>query len=130
MIFIKLTSPLSPASPPHFYFGFEDISGNQLINDYNINAKLQGSPRRVEAVVKQGLQLDGSGDYVDFGNQMSACLGNLDFCQNGVLYSFWLKPENLQEGSTFLSTGGNGVRLGYRLVCVLFTHCVVRFGLK
>ena len=128
--------PFLLESPTHFHVDFEDIQGSQVQNEYLL-VSLVGSPvpNQVDGKVGQAVNLSGIGNQaVDFGDRSGECLGNLDLCHMGVMYSMWVRPGTLAEGATFLSTSGeNGVSLIYKWVnCVSLCMCACgrREGVK
>ncbi|CAL1547650.1 unnamed protein product [Lymnaea stagnalis] len=99
--------------PPNYHINFENVRGSRLLHDKML-INLIGSPVQTGGKVGRALQLDGNNDYVDFNDHTSECIGNLDLCQQGSLYSMWIRPDKLRNNMYLLSTGKNGVTLRYR----------------
>ena len=108
------SSSLHTGSPQHYHFSFDEVEDDRVVNDYDLDVVLEGSADHVKGKIGKALKLVGKRDFVDFGDQSDACLGNLELCQHGVTYSLWIQPDKLGEEMHFLSSGDNGVVLKYR----------------
>lgn len=59
----------------------------------------------VPAKVGKGVQLEGNGEYLNFGDQSGSCFGNLEKCKHGMTMSFLLKPERILDDAYYVSSG-------------------------
>ncbi|XP_076459006.1 uncharacterized protein LOC143292527 isoform X2 [Babylonia areolata] len=104
--------------PSNYHFDMDTLRRGRLLHneDPAMVVATQGRPRAVSGKVGNAIELDGRQDALDFGNQSSACFGNLDLCPHGMMVSLWLQPKRLGRAGTsyFLSSGHNGLSLSYR----------------
>ncbi|KAK6166927.1 hypothetical protein SNE40_023527 [Patella caerulea] len=99
--------------PVPYHFDFERMEGNRLVHD-SILVNLEGNPRLRQGKIGKALELKRNRQVADFGRHNQICFGNLDYCRNGALFSFWIKPSQLKRNTYFASTGNNGITLHYK----------------
>ena len=84
--------------------------GRTLVNP-SLPITLHGNPSLVPGRIDNAVRLNGGAQYIDLGNQMDKCLGNLEFCYHGLTISFWVKFSDFNFNMYILSTGVNGIRM-------------------
>jgi len=99
--------------PTRYYLKLDSIVGDRVVQP-DLDIRSFGHPNIDDrGKIGGALRLDGTGQYVSLGRQHDACLGNLDLCRHGLLFSGWLRPGSLRDGMDLVSTGANGIRLRY-----------------
>lgn len=104
---------LFSGKPNRFHFGLDRMVGDRIV-DPAILIEAYRNPRLVSGKIGNALKLNGEQQYVDFGEQSSACLGNLDKCPHGVTLSMWMKPADFRNNRYFFSNGHNGITIQNR----------------
>lgn len=84
--------------------------GTTLVHP-SLQIRLHGNPSLVPGRIENGVRLNGNAQYIDLGNQMDKCLGNLELCYHGLTISFWVKFSDFNYNMYILSTGVNGIRV-------------------
>jgi len=92
----------------------DEMTSDSRIRHSNFSIDLFDRPRLTNGKIGMALNLDGGSQYASIGSQYASCLGNLDFCRHGFLFSAWLRPGQLQDGMDIMSTGSNGIRAWYQ----------------
>jgi len=88
----------------HLVFPLEQQRGNQVIQPgYSIT--LHNGATLVPGKVGRGALLEGTGEYLSFGDQYDSCMGNLEKCTHGMTVSFLLKPRQILNNAFYLSGG-------------------------
>ncbi len=61
----------------------------------------------VDGIIGNGIQLDGSSQYLNAGEHRDRCFGNLEICDKGLTIAFWLKQKSSEnEYQYIISSGG------------------------
>lgn len=88
------------------------MAGTRIIHP-SFMVKTYGKPRLGRGKIGRGLRLNGDKQIADLGEHHGSCFGNLDNCPHGALLGLWLKPNDMKENMYFLSSGLNGITIGY-----------------
>ena len=91
----------------------EKLSGRKSNKDGEYDVVMTGNPSLVTGKIGNAVRFGGNGQYATLGEHRESCLGNLDYCQHGLLLAFWLRPGFLKEDMQYMSTGQNGVKMWY-----------------
>ena len=89
----------------------ETTDGGRTLVHPSLPITLHGTPTLVPGRIDNAVRLNGGAQYIDLGNQMDKCLGNLEFCYHGLTISFWVKFSDFTFNMYILSTGQNGIRM-------------------
>ena len=112
MLFVSFFCPYISGRPRNVHVDMNNIAGNRLAHE-SVDVRLFGNPTIVSGKVGGALRMDGNSQYASLNDQSRECLGNVDRCRHGTLWSAWIKPGQLQNGMELMSTGANGLRLWY-----------------
>lgn len=80
----------------------EHISSGRLYHNGQY-LTLIGQPTLVDGLDGKAIYLNGRGQYVDLGENIT-CQGDLEYCRNGFTLRMTLKPEQLRENTYFLGS--------------------------
>ena len=76
--------------------------------------------------VGNGAQLEGTGEYLTFGEQLNNCMGDLEKCPHGMTIIFYLNANELEENGYFLAGGPYSVYSKNNKACSsISTFCLV-----
>ena len=90
----------------------DNMAGSHLISP-GLDIELNGGPSLVWGKIGAALNLNGNGQYADFGNQAKTCFGNLNLCRHGIHWATWFHAGQLKNNMELISTGENGMRIWY-----------------
>lgn len=85
------------------------IRDNKLVHS-SLNIPVSGNPVVVPGKVNGAIRLDGNRQYLDIGDFTRSCLGNTEYCNDGLTGSMWINFRSLHENAYYLSSGG-GLRI-------------------
>ena len=77
----------------------------------DIDAK--GGITNVPGKMQKGIRLDGRSQYLDIGQHVDNCFGDLEKCRHGITGSMWANFRKF-ENNMFYFSNGNGVKLYHR----------------
>ena len=99
--------------PARQYFSMDSVVGGRVEHPTML-ITVHGNIKTVEGKINQAVQLNGTGQYLDLGEQQRSCLGNLMYCSHGLSASMWVNFHGFQDNMYYVSTGINGVNMFYR----------------
>ena len=100
--------------PDGYVIHMDEITndGRTLVHP-SLPITLHGNPVLVPGRVGNAVNLNGGMQYIDLGQNMDTCLGNLEKCKHGITISFWVKFNEFNYNMFLLSTGINGIKMYY-----------------
>ena len=81
-----------------------ETATNDVIDHPHFRVTLERGAELVPGKIGNAVLLRGRGQYVDIGEHMEECLGNIEKCKNGITISMWINARRLRDNSYFLSS--------------------------
>ena len=103
----------------HYLFNMDTIKNGKLMHT-SLDIDANGGIVNVPGKLKNGIRLDGQSQYLDIGQHVDSCFGDLEKCRHGLTGSMWANFRKF-ENNMFYFSNGNGVKLFHRNGRLYFT---------
>ena len=88
------------------------IRNNKLLHT-SMDIDAEGGIVNIPGKLQQGIRLDGRSQYLDIGQHLSNCFGDLSKCRHGITGSMWANFRKFGNNMFYFSNG-NGVKLYHK----------------
>ncbi|PVD37938.1 hypothetical protein C0Q70_00540 [Pomacea canaliculata] len=88
----------------HYYLSMDEMQQDQVTGE-GLSARVYGPVNRGSGKIEGALSFTGSRSYADLGDMSGTCIADLQMCEYGLYFSFWVTFGRLDNGpATLLSS--------------------------
>lgn len=88
----------------HYYLSMDEMQQDEVTGE-GLSARVYGPVNRGSGKIEGALSFTGSRSYADLGDMSGTCIDDLQMCEYGLYFSFWVTFGRLDNGpATLLSS--------------------------